>query len=119
MMNEDDFWADLKSRIREWRTEGTRDCGRDFNPRESDRPPREDGWIEETEEICDRIRNRGDQRIGQYLLNALAIDGVTNAEEIKNRLWKIEALELLELLERLDEEVRGKKERTKGKSGKE
>jgi hypothetical protein len=32
MMNEDDFWADLKSRIREWRTEGTRDCGKDKVP---------------------------------------------------------------------------------------
>jgi hypothetical protein len=106
MMNEDDFWADLKSRIREWRTEGTRDCGKDFNPTESDRPPREDGWIEETEEVCDRICNRGDQRIGQYVLNALATDGVTNAEEIENRLWNIEAPELLELLQRLDEEVR-------------
>jgi hypothetical protein len=31
-MNEDDFWADLKSRIREWRNEGTRDCGKDKVP---------------------------------------------------------------------------------------
>jgi len=89
---------------------------KDFNPRESDRPPRQEGWTEETEEICDRIRNRGDQRIGQLLINAVshAVDSesyedVESREDvalasanrkaaIEQKLWNIEAPELLKLL---------------------
>ena len=89
---------------------------KDFNPSESDRPPREDGWTEETEEICDRIRNRGDQRIGQLLINAVshAVDSESHEDvesredvalasanrkaAIEQKLWNIEAPELLKLL---------------------
>ena len=79
----------------------------DFDPMNADRPPREDGWKEETEAIFERIRNRVDQRIGQYLLNALSTDGVTDPERMENRLWNIEAPELLDLLRQFDDVMRG------------
>ena len=45
-----------------------------FNPIDRARPPREKGWNEETEKIIEIIRNRGDQRIGQLIINAISRD---------------------------------------------
>ena len=45
-----------------------------FNPIDRARPPREKGWNEETEKIIEIIRNRGDQRIGQLIINAISQD---------------------------------------------
>ncbi len=90
----------------------------DFDPMESDRPPREYGYMKETQEICNRIHNRGDQRIGQYLLNAVrySIDDevemwkghekISQQEKEQQVLWNIEAPELLEALRKFDDEVR-------------
>lgn len=94
----------------------------EFDPKERNRPPREEGWSEETEEICEIIKNRGDQRIGQLLSNAISqkveFDDGSDAESLeeaelvryKNRakvesyLWNIEAPELLKLLEELNDQ---------------
>ena len=46
----------------------------EFNPTDHAREPREEGWEEETEEIIEHIRNRGDLRIGQLLINAVSRD---------------------------------------------
>ena len=43
----------------------------DYDPSEEHRPPREEGWKKETEQIIFQLRNRGDQRIGQQILNAI------------------------------------------------
>lgn len=43
----------------------------EFNPVEPDRPPREQGWKKQTEQIIYHLRNRGDHRIGQLLYQAL------------------------------------------------
>lgn len=90
----------------------------DFDPMEADRPPREEGWEQETEGICQRIRNRGDQRIGQYLLNVVSSqfqDRIYRTMENKpafnyrdaehNVLWNLEAPELLEAMKQFDSEV--------------
>jgi len=45
-----------------------------FNPIDHAREPREKGWEEETEQIIEHIRNRGDLRIGQLLINAISKD---------------------------------------------
>lgn len=37
-----------------------------------DRPPREKMYSDETEAICRIMKSRGDQRIGQLLLNAVS-----------------------------------------------
>lgn len=68
----------------------------------AERSPREDFWEEETEELCELLQNRGDQRIGQFILNTLAENGITEKEEICNNLWNIEADELLELAKQLE-----------------
>ena len=74
-----------------------------FNPMDSDRPPREDGYLKETQEICDHLHNRGDQRIGQLILNAVRSEYVdSSVEEAADALWSLEAPELLELLENLN-----------------
>jgi hypothetical protein len=71
----------------------------DFDPMDADRPPRSEGWKNETEQIFNLIRSRGDQRIGQLLLNAVRSEhGDGSVEEAANALWKLEAPELLELL---------------------
>jgi len=103
---------------------------RQFNPVDNARPPREQGWEQETEKIIQHIKNRGDQRIGQLLINVVGQDieppeftepekeasEMTEKElqkhtnEIKNKrakykadieqkLWSIEADELLQKLE--------------------
>lgn len=46
----------------------------EFNPVDHAREPREEGWKEETEEIFEHIRNRGDLRIGQLIINAVSRD---------------------------------------------
>lgn len=71
----------------------------DFDPMEHDREPRSEGWKNETEQIFNLIRSRGDQRIGQLLLNAVRKEhGDGSVEEAANHLWNLEAPELLELL---------------------
>lgn len=107
----------------------------EFDPREADRPQREDGYTEETMMIVEHIENRGDQRIGQLLLNA--VRNVTELEEmpemdkepaemsdeelkeslkklrkikrrntktIRDKLWNMEAPELLKALEKMEED---------------
>lgn len=49
-------------------------ASQEFNPIDHARPPREEGWNEETEKIIEIIRNRGDQRIGQLIINAISRD---------------------------------------------
>ena len=90
---------------------------RDFDPAERDRPTRQEGYYDETLQICEIITNqRGDQRIGQLLINAMshAVDSesyedVESREDvalasanrkatIEQKLWNIEAPELLKLL---------------------
>lgn len=78
-------------------------------------------YEDETEAICEILRSRGDQRIGQILLNAISqevefedVEDPESLEDIErvryknrakqeNRLWSIDAPELLELLENLNE----------------
>lgn len=103
-------------------------AAKDFNPVDHARPAREEGWKEETDEIIERIENRGDQRIGQLLINAVSQDiefedfpepdEDADAEEviekcnqvrnrnkarIEKRLWSIEADELLTLINELEQ----------------
>lgn len=47
-------------------------AAKEFNPFDNAREPREKGWDEETEKIVEHLRNRGDQRIGQLLINAVS-----------------------------------------------
>lgn len=106
----------------------------EFNPIDNAREPREKGWEEETEKIIEHIRNRGDQRIGQLLVNAVSqdleslerperdkdIEDMTDAEaaeyiqeidhyhakqkaQVEQKLWGIEADELLKLLNQLQD----------------
>jgi len=82
-----------------------------FDPRESDRPPREDGYAEETMLITEHLENRGDQRIGQYLINAVRqtkkyetmrkTGRFNDKEAVESILWDMEAPELLEAIEEL------------------
>jgi len=84
-----------------------------FDPYEHDRPPRSDGYEEETEKIIGYLRERGDQRIGQYLINAVrttsVYDRIANSpsynhnEAVDQALWSIEAPELLEAIQKLEE----------------
>jgi len=93
---------------------------------DSDRPAREEYYEEETEKVVEAIRNRGDQRIGQLILNLVRsqnkknyyaeydFDDVETAEEVQekrnkalrerktdiyNKLWNIEADELAMIIE--------------------
>lgn len=87
---------------------------KDFDPFEANRPPREEGWAEETQQIFDKIQNRGDQRIGQYLINVVrSSDRFETArlksdkryqEVIESVLWSVEADELLEMVEEYEKE---------------
>lgn len=43
----------------------------EFDPTDHNRPDREEGYKKETEQIIFELRNRGDQRIGQLILNAV------------------------------------------------
>jgi len=53
----------------------------EFDPMKKNREPRSKGFEEETEEICQLIKNRGDQRIGQQIINA--VYHTNNLENIK------------------------------------
>jgi serine protease inhibitor len=74
---------------------------------------RQEGYEEETEEICQYIlKERGDQRIGQYLINALQFSGrwdeqadedASKEENLSTILWDIEAPELLRAIEEFED----------------
>lgn len=98
---------------------------KEFDPMDGDRPPREEGWKEETEMICHRLQNRGDQRIGQYLLNVISntdkydriVESKRDSKEyfsekevVERLLWNIEAPELADAMREFDEEIRDKNE---------
>lgn len=83
-----------------------------------DTPVRCEAYEEETEEIFEYLRNRGDLRIGQFLINAVSKtekfdkalemssrkNGSTNHHEIIEQvLWGMDAPELLEAIERMEE----------------
>ena len=78
----------------------------DFNPMESDRPPRSEGFQEETDRLKQLLDSRGDQRIGQLLINAVSrdLDYVSN-QTIKLRLSTIEDDRLVDAVEELLEDV--------------
>lgn len=72
----------------------------DFDPRDHDRIDREEAYLEETMRVATQLLNRGDQRIGQLILNAVRAEyGEGRIEDAANALWEMEAPELLELLE--------------------
>lgn len=100
----------------------------EFDPIDHARPPREEGWEEETEKVFEAIRNRGDMRIGQLIINAISEEvnypdrpekkEITELDDeeaekyveelkkheaeckaaIERKIWSIEADELAELL---------------------
>jgi uncharacterized protein (DUF1015 family) len=78
----------------------------DFNPMESDRPPRSEGFQEETDRLKKLLYSRGDQRIGQLLINAVSrdLDDVSK-EAVEQRLWNIEDDNLVDAVEELLEDV--------------
>lgn len=82
----------------------------DFDPYEADRPPRSEGYKEETQELFNLIQEeRGDQRIGQFLINAVrSSDKFKKVNEgneerwhpvVEQVLWGLEATELLSMVE--------------------
>ncbi|WP_049937217.1 hypothetical protein [Haloplanus natans] len=78
--------------------------------------PRQSGYEDETEEICRYIlEERGDQRIGQYLINAVRHSDEwerleeqgretsrSDKEKTESVLWNIEAPELLKAIEEFE-----------------
>lgn len=73
-----------------------------FDPMDHNRPPRSEGWKNETEKIVNLIKSRGDQRIGQLILNAVRAEhGDGSIEEASKYLWNMEAPELLKLLKEI------------------
>jgi len=63
------------------------------------------GFAEETEAIFQFIRDRGDQRIGQYLINAIKSETkVVGKEEIEQKIWGLNADRLLEILQSYESE---------------
>jgi len=82
---------------------------KNFDPYQADRPPREIGFAEETEQIFQHLRSRGDQRIGQYFINAIRSEtGATEKEDIEQEIWNLEADRLLNIIESYESE--GEKE---------
>lgn len=75
----------------------------DYDPTDRDRPPRSEGWREETERVAELLHDRGDQRIGQLIMNAIRLtaDGTMDPEELEQILWNMEAPELVDKLEEL------------------
>jgi len=82
----------------------------DFDPYTVDRPPRSEGYKEETEELFELIREeRGDQRIGQFLINVVRASDMYEKihetsrgswqEDVEQTLWNLEAPELLNMAE--------------------
>jgi len=82
----------------------------DFNPFSADRQPRSEGYKEETQQLFNLIQEeRGDQRIGQFLINA--VRSSDKFEEVEKRsdeswhaqveqvMWGLEAPELLKMVE--------------------
>ena len=60
----------------------------DFDPRTSDRVSRERGFKKETEQIIYYLRNRGDQRIGQLLINAVREHYEDEIADLKDAVTK-------------------------------
>lgn len=84
------------------RSEGTTREGVDagFNPVYDRRPPREEGWSEETERFKQLLDDRGDMRIGQLILNALRYNyDLDDAEDDVRILFNIEAPDLVDVVE--------------------
>jgi hypothetical protein len=88
----------------------------DFDPMNKEREPRSKGFKEETQKICKLIKNRGDQRIGQQIINAIYHSeklenikehnqGLSHKEEVEIALWELEAPQLLEALQKLDKKT--------------
>ena len=88
----------------------------DFNPMEASREPRSEGYRKETQQIIKHLENRGDQRIGQLLINAARTtesykyacesDSFANHNEAAEQvLWSMEAPELLKALNKLNEDI--------------
>jgi len=82
----------------------------DFIPFSADRPPRSEGYKEETQQLFNLIQEeRGDQRIGQFLINAVRnsdkfkkINERTGAnwhEDVEQVMWGLEAPGLLKMVE--------------------
>jgi len=82
----------------------------EFDPMSADRPPRSEGYKEETEQLFELIQEeRGDQRIGQFLINIVrSSDRFEKANEtsensfnevVEHVLWNVEAPELLKMAE--------------------
>lgn len=96
------------------------------------RPPREEMYEEETEKVIEAIRNRGDQRIGQFILNLIRseydrdvfaeydFEDVENFEDVRRKrrealremrseqfqkLWNIEDDELAEISNQKPKEI--------------
>lgn len=72
-----------------------------YNPEKSDRLPRNIAETQEVDNLCEILQTeRGDQRIGQFIINAVRTRyGLTDKETIENRIWSMETTELLETLE--------------------
>lgn len=100
-----------------------------FDPRSHDRPPRSRGYQSETQKICRHLMNRGDQRIGQFIINSVRVHFIDEIEEeldepdrtefetteeyvealkkyiveresaYYSKIWNLEAPELLEAIE--------------------
>jgi len=80
---------------------------------ENNEPAREEKYSEETQEILEHIGNRGDQRIGQLLINAVrsterhrrvceSNSFANHNEAAEQILWNIEAPRLLKALNNLN-----------------
>lgn len=84
----------------------------DIDSFKNDGPPRSETTKEETEQIFEHLKNRGDLRIGQYLINAvcetdmysraLKQTGCNHHECIELVLYDMEAEELLEAIKKYD-----------------
>jgi len=78
-------------------------AAKEFNPIDNAREPREKGWEEETEKIIEHVRKRGDQRIGQLLVNAVSqeIESLDRPEREKDieDMTDAEAAEYIQKLE--------------------
>jgi len=81
----------------------------DFNPYQADRAPRSEGYKEETEELFELIQeHRGDERIGQFIINAVRFS--ERFDEIRENssekwqytaeqmIWAMDAPELLSMV---------------------
>ena len=87
----------------------------EFSPIDNAREPREEGWSEETEQIIEHIRNRGDLRIGQLLINAISPDVKLperpEREEDVKEMSSEEVAEYVEELRQHEEKCKARVER--------